>query len=1040
MPASARRAVAAQGPRAAEVVRLVEAVETRLAGWYDDVDLVAAAVAGVRAAPGPASGVGPVVAYLPERVGAAEHALLDALAEVVPVTVVVGSTGDPVADRPGRELARRLGGDGGDPGFATGVAHGTRVVVAPTADAEVLLAARHLMARQRGRRAPRAPGAGARRLGPLPEAPARHAVAGRRPVPRAGHQAALGHRGRPHPAGGPGPGRPPVAARRRGPLARHGAPAGPPGPPDPGARVGRRVGGRRRGGRAGRVARTGWRPMRRGCGHTMPPSPAAGDGRPGPPAPRGGPVRRPVGVRGAAGRPPAARRRARGPGGRGGPVASCATCSGTPPARRAGRRGRWRRSTPCARRSRAWRSSGTGAPRRPTSVPPSPWSSRPPRRRPRASATACSSGGWATWWASTSTSSGWWAWWTAGSRPRRRTTSCSPTGCGRPGAARCRCAGRRRPRPGAPTWRRWRRPPSGCSPAPPATSARAGRCGRRGCSWTRWAGWPARTGGCSRATFPAPAATRPSRPTPRRWRRRPGSRCPWTTGTCARWRRGWAPAAGWRRTSSPGPTRCWRRGWSSAGSGAAPCSPASTAGWTAPAPRPASGVQAPTRLESYAACPRRYLFETVLRVEVREPPEALLRISPVDRGSIVHRVLERFVAAAVEGPPVDPGTPWGEAGDERLRSIAGEVLDDYERRGLTGRPPLWRVDRAAILGRAPPLPAGGQPVPPGGRRRPAGRGAGLRPGGEPGVTVPVGGGRQVAFRGTVDRVDRTAGGGLSVLDYKTGPAPGWPWRTRWPAGPGCSSRSTRWPPRERYRPAGPVEVGYWFVSDRGSDRGRFPRDGLHGHRGDRAAAGRGGGHAGGRRRGGAVPREPGGLRPLPVPTRSARRTAGRPGSASGRTRGSPPTWRWPSRHDRAPRGPGGPGGHRLRAGATLFVEAGAGSGKTTQLVARLLAILVGRRAADRPGGGHHVHRGRGRRAPRPARRGAGGGGVLARPGRARPRPRPTRWTGWTARRSPPSTASPVACWPSTRSPPASRRPSRCWTRSARRWTLATGGR
>lgn len=240
---------------------------------------------------------------------------------------------------------------------------------------------------------------------------------------------------------------------------------------------------------------------------------------------------------------------------------------------------------------------------------------------------------------------------------------------------------------------------------------------------------------------------------------------------------------------------------------------------------PGERVQAPTRLEAYARCPRRYLFETVLRVEVREPPEALLRISPVDRGTIVHRVLERFVAAALEGPPVDPGTPWGGEGDERLRSIAGEVLDDYERRGLTGRPSLWRVDRAAILGELRHFLREDS------RYR---REAGAVPlaveqafgqGGEPGLRVPVGGGRQVTFRGTVDRVDRTAGGGLSVLDYKTGRRPG-PVEDPVAGGTRLQLPLYALAARERYRPAGPVEVRYWYVSDRGSDRGRFPQDGF----------------------------------------------------------------------------------------------------------------------------------------------------------------------------------------------------------------------
>ena len=41
---------------------------------------------------------------------------------------------------------------------------------------------------------------------------------------------------------------------------------------------------------------------------------------------------------------------------------------------------------------------------------------------------------------------------------------------------------------------------------------------------------------------------------------------------------------------------------------------------------------------------------------------------------------------------------------------------------------------------------------------------------------------------------------------------------------------------------------------------------------------------------------------------------------------------------------------------TLFVEAGAGTGKTTSLVNRILELVGKRRNHARQGGGHHLHR------------------------------------------------------------------------------------
>ena len=125
---------------------------------------------------------------------------------------------------------------------------------------------------------------------------------------------------------------------------------------------------------------------------------------------------------------------------------------------------------------------------------------------------------------------------------------------------------------------------------------------------------------------------------------------------------------------------------------------------------------------------------------------------------------------------------------------------------------------------------------------------------------------------------------------------------------------------------------------------------------------------------------------------------------------------------------------------TLFVEAGAGSGKTSALVDRVLALVTSGPGRAPPRRGHHLHRKGGRRAARP------------HPGahwRRRPRPTPTatagraagrRWSSSTVRPSARCTRSPSACSPSTRSRRDSRPGSRCSTRSARRSPSKPAGR
>ena len=180
-------------------------------------------------------------------------------------------------------------------------------------------------------------------------------------------------------------------------------------------------------------------------------------------------------------------------------------------------------------------------------------------------------------------------------------------------------------------------------------------------------------------------------------------------------------------------------------------------------------VMSPTRLEAWARCPHGYLMQNVLGVEVQVTPERQHTINPLDLGSLVHDVLEKFVQNAL-GKKGAPAT-WTEADRAWLLAYVEQVCDDFHARGLTGREVFWKRDRAAIIRDLDQFLDEDH-------RQRRERGAAVRPiacehefglgGAHPPVEFSLDDGRVVAMRGKIDRVDRASDGSLVVVDYKTG--------------------------------------------------------------------------------------------------------------------------------------------------------------------------------------------------------------------------------------------------------------------------------
>ena len=164
-----------------------------------------------------------------------------------------------------------------------------------------------------------------------------------------------------------------------------------------------------------------------------------------------------------------------------------------------------------------------------------------------------------------------------------------------------------------------------------------------------------------------------------------------------------------------------------------------------------------SRLEMWARCPYQYFLSRNLGLEGLPKAESE-EISALDRGSLVHRILERFVGA----PARD------------LETLLAVVVDEFaaaEQQGITGYHLLWEIQKATIIDRLAGLFAaetewlGDAGLVVSDAEVNFGPGTGV---GEVSVAVPGLG--EVWFRGAIDRLD-VLPDSVRVRDFKTG-APG----------------------------------------------------------------------------------------------------------------------------------------------------------------------------------------------------------------------------------------------------------------------------
>jgi ATP-dependent helicase/nuclease subunit B len=148
-----------------------------------------------------------------------------------------------------------------------------------------------------------------------------------------------------------------------------------------------------------------------------------------------------------------------------------------------------------------------------------------------------------------------------------------------------------------------------------------------------------------------------------------------------------------------------------------------------------------THVDAYRSCPRRFFIEKVLSLE---PPEITdFELEPITIGTVLHRVMERLVPQA--GRDVSEFT-----------ATAATILDDVLRSEPLD-PYFKALIRQSFLDMAPQVFELEESI------REEGYSFHSAEQDVRGEPVPG-----VRLKGKVDRIDRGPGGGIAILDYKTG--------------------------------------------------------------------------------------------------------------------------------------------------------------------------------------------------------------------------------------------------------------------------------
>ena len=185
-----------------------------------------------------------------------------------------------------------------------------------------------------------------------------------------------------------------------------------------------------------------------------------------------------------------------------------------------------------------------------------------------------------------------------------------------------------------------------------------------------------------------------------------------------------------------------------------------------------TAAHSPTSLERWATCPFSYFLGSVLRLSAPETPGNDHSISALERGSLIHSILERFLRQSLEADNIPAARErWTAGHTHLLRQVAAEEFDRVELAGAAGSAIMWALEKQEILddleaflrrdfevrseyGVTPALVEAS---------------FGMGQGSAADAVLPLEDGTEIRFRGMIDRIDTSEDGRRAlVIDYKTG--------------------------------------------------------------------------------------------------------------------------------------------------------------------------------------------------------------------------------------------------------------------------------
>lgn len=225
----------------------------------------------------------------------------------------------------------------------------------------------------------------------------------------------------------------------------------------------------------------------------------------------------------------------------------------------------------------------------------------------------------------------------------------------------------------------------------------------------------------------------------------------------------------------------------------------------------------PTSLEDWAICPFRYFLKSVLRVGDRDGDHDEFKLDPRDRGSLVHQVLEHFIKAHAGKASNES---WSDEERTRLHAAGDQAFDRATETGKVPTGLLWEAERDAMHLHLDGFLDRDQDIRREFRLGTAAEDIELSFGeqGQPPVTVGRPSGVPIAFRGRIDRVDRSEDGTrIFAFDYKTGSSEKAKYKT---LGKDCVSGGSALQlavyaeaVRQMAGQSATVTAGYWFLTD-----------------------------------------------------------------------------------------------------------------------------------------------------------------------------------------------------------------------------------